>query len=107
MKVNGQKAEKIRKALVFAYKEREKSELGHEWQGRVMASVRRLGITDQKQVYREYFERLVWRLAPVAVALILILATVIAQFDFVSDFELTNIFIEESADFSLLPSLET
>lgn len=107
MVINGYREEKIRKALMSVYRERENAEIGNQWQRRVMSSIRRLGIPEQRHGYQEYFGRLMWRFAPVTVAFILILAVGIIQFDFFSDFELTNILIEESADFSLLPSLET
>ena len=107
MKFKRSRDERIRSALVSVYRKREEADLGNEWQGRVMATIRRLGIPAQKQGYQEYFERLFWRLAPVAAMLILVLATGILQFDFFSDFELANMFIGESADFSLLPFLES
>ncbi|UCF83769.1 MAG: hypothetical protein JSV50_21845 [Desulfobacteraceae bacterium] len=93
---------KLRKALAAAYREKEKTEVDELWQSRVMGHIRNLGPLYPKTGYFELFQGLVWRFAPVACALVLLLGAAVAQLDFVSDYELAKIFIEDPADFSLL-----
>jgi hypothetical protein len=93
---------KLKKALSAAYLEKEKAEVSDLWRIRVMSHVRKRGSIESKVDYFELFERFVWRLAPVACALILVLAAAVTQLDFVSDYEMVKMFIEDPADFSLL-----
>jgi hypothetical protein len=107
MKFTGDEEEKVMEALASVYSKRDEVEVGDAWQGRVMSSIGRLGISGARQSFQESIERLAWRLAPVAAGLILVLAVGIVRFDLVSDFELTNMLVGEATDFSLLPFLET
>jgi hypothetical protein len=98
---------KLRKALNAAYYEKEKAEAGDLWQTRAMSRIRSLGSLTSKIDYFHPFERFVWRLAPVACVLILLLVVAITQLDFIFDYEMAKIFIEDPADFSLLALLNT
>jgi hypothetical protein len=93
---------KLRKALAAAYREKEKDEVGGLWQSRVMGHIRSLGPVRSHGSYLEPFERLFWRLAPLACILILVLGVAITKLDFVSDYEMSKILMEDPADFSLL-----
>jgi hypothetical protein len=92
---------RIRKVLAAAYREKEKAVVGDLWQTRVMGHIRSLGPLYPATSYLEFFERFVWRLAPVACALILILAAIFMQMDFISEYEMAKIFFDDPADISL------
>lgn len=92
---------KIRKALAAAYREKEKAAVGELWQTRVMGRIKSLGPLYPATSYLEFFERFVWRLAPVACALILILAAIFVHMDFISEYEMAKIFFDDPADISL------
>lgn len=96
---------KLRKALAAAYREREKAEVGGLWQSRVMGHIRSLGPVHSHGRYLEPFERLFWRLVPLACILILVLGVAITKLDFVSEYELSKILMEDPADFDLLTLL--
>jgi len=92
---------RIRKVLTAAYHEREKSLVGDLWQTRVMAHIKSLGPLYPATSYLEFFERFVWRLAPVVCILLLILAVFFTHMDFISEYEMAKIFFEDPADVSL------
>ena len=92
----------VRKAFAAAHREKEKTEVGELWQARVMGHIRSLGPLYPKTRFSELFQRLVWRLVPVTCVLVLLLGLALANLDFVSDYELTKMFIGDPADFSLL-----
>ena len=93
---------KLRKALAAAYREKEKTEVGNLWQSRVMGHIRSLGPLYPETSYFERLERVVWRLAPIACVLLFVLVTAVAKVDFVSEYEIARIFIEDPVEFSLL-----
>ena len=91
---------KIRKVLTAAYHEKEKALVGDLWQTRVMAHIKSLGPLYPVRSYFEFFERFVWRLAPVVCILLLILAAFFIHMDFISEYEMAKIFFEDPADIS-------
>lgn len=92
---------KMRKVLAEAYREKENVEVGELWQARVMGHIRSLGPLYPVTSYLQLFEGFVWRLAPVACVLILILAAIFIHMDFISEYEMARIFFEDPVDFSL------
>ena len=92
---------RIRKVLTAAYHEKEKALVGDLWQTRVMAHIKSLGPLYPATSYLEFFERFVWRLAPVVCVLLLILAVFFTHMDFISEYEMAKIFFEDPADVSL------
>ncbi len=92
---------KIKKVLAAAYREKENAVVGDLWQTRVMGHIRSLGPLYPAKSYLEFFERFVWRLTPVACALILILAAIFIHMDFISEYEMAKIFFDDPADISL------
>jgi len=92
---------KIRRVLAAAYREKENAVVGELWQNRVMSHIRSLGPLSPAASYLEFFERFLWRLAPIAGALILILAAIFMQMDFISEYEMAKILFDDPADFSL------
>lgn len=97
---------KLKKALITAYHEKEKAEVGELWQMKVMSHIRSLGPLTSKTNYFELLEQFVWRFAPVACLLILILAICIIKLDPISDYEMARAFIDDPVDFTLLQLFE-
>jgi hypothetical protein len=93
---------KLRNAFAATYREKEKIEIDESWQGKVMDHIRSLGSLYPKTGFFEVFQQLLWRLAPVACILVLLLGAAITQIDTGSDYELTKAFIEDPADYTLL-----
>ncbi len=92
---------KLRKTLAVAYREKEKTEVDALWQIKVMGRIRNVG-PHYRASYIELFQRLVWQLSPITSALVLILGVSITQIDFVSDYEIVKLLMEDPAAYSLL-----
>ena len=92
----------IGKALCAAFHEKEKTEVGELWQSRLMDHIRSLGPLYSKTNFLDLFQRFVWQLAPFTCVLILLLSAAVVRLDFVSDYELSKMFIEDPTNFSLL-----
>ena len=90
------------KAFSTTYRKREKTEVRELWHTRVMGHIQDLGPLYNKTNFVEVFQQFVWKLAPVAFILALLLGAAISRIDVVSDYELTNIFMEDPEEFSLL-----
>lgn len=97
---------KLKKVLIRAYYEKEKPEVDELWQMRVMSHIRSLGPLSSRTSYFMLFEQSVWRLAPVACALILVLAAVIIKLDFIPDYEMVKMFIDDPVEFTFVEWLE-
>jgi hypothetical protein len=98
--------EKLLQALSIAYREKEKIEVGNQWQRDVMGRIRDIGPIQARSTYLFEFEQLVWRFAPVACAIIVVLAVGIIQFDFTAEYELANIFFDHSIELTALEFIE-
>jgi hypothetical protein len=105
MKTAHENLSKLKSILASTYLGREKAEVSDVWQVRTMNQIRSMGPLSSKANYFDVLGQYMWRLAPVACGLILVLATAISQLDFTSDFETVRIFTEDPADFSLLALL--
>lgn len=93
---------KLRRALASAYRDKEDAEVDDLWQVRVMGHIRSLSPSYSMTSYLELFQRFIWQLAPVAFVLVLLLGIVVSKVDFISDYEIVKMFIDDPADFSLL-----
>jgi hypothetical protein len=92
---------KIKKVLAVAYFEKEKLTVDGSWRNKIMANIQ-----DLRPYYQigfiEAFQRISWRLAPVACALIILLGIAVSQTNSISDYELVNMMFEDPADYSVL-----
>ena len=88
--------------LSLTYGEKPKTEGSDLWSVRVMGHIRSLPPIYPKGGYLENLQQLVWRLSPVAIALVLILGAAAFQLDFTTDYELATMFAEDPLDLSLL-----
>jgi len=96
---------KLRKALASAYGKKENADVGDLWQVKVMEHIRNLDPFHTQPSYLDLFQRLVWQLAPVACILVFILGMVLSRVDFMTEYEIAKMFIEDPADYSLLALL--
>jgi hypothetical protein len=96
---------KLRKALASAYREKENAEVGDLWQVKVMEHIRNLDSFCAQPGYLDLFQRLVWQLVPVACVLVFILGIVLSRVNFIPDYEMAKMFIEDPANYSLLALL--
>ncbi|MGD2029309.1 MAG: hypothetical protein PVG86_05150 [Desulfobacterales bacterium] len=96
---------KLRKALSWAYRKKEDAEVSDVWQIKAMERIRNLDPFHTQPSYLDLFQRLVWQLAPVACVLLFILGIVLSQIDFMPDYVIAKIFMEDPADYSLLALL--
>lgn len=96
---------KLKKALASAYREKENAKVGDLWQVKVMEHIRNLDPFHTQPSYLDLFQRLVWQLVPVACILVFILGMVLSQVDFMTDYVIAKIFIEDPANYSLFALL--
>ena len=65
--------ESVKKAFQDAYSTKGRGETGEEWPSQVMRRVRQIGPLSPAASFWPAFESMVWRLAPVSCALVLML----------------------------------
>jgi hypothetical protein len=102
MKLKQKDFKKIREALARTYQEKEKGVMHNLQVAGVMSHVRRLGLPQTRAGYVDFFEPFVWKLAPVACALVLILAAVVFQTDFLADYEMAKVLMEDPLESSMV-----
>lgn len=100
--ISNQDMNKVNKVLSAAYHEKENIEVDELWSARVMDRIQSLGSQYTNMDYVGFFQQFVWKIAPVACVLVLLLGVALAQIDFVSDYELTKMFIEDPTELSLM-----
>jgi hypothetical protein len=94
---------RIMAAFVPAYYAREKAEVSDMWwKAGVMEHIRNLTPLYFEAGSLELFQRFLWRLAPVACVLAVVLTVTIVKMDFFPDYELAKIFVSDPKDFMLL-----
>ncbi len=93
---------KLKELLMRAYHEREKPEGDELWQMRVMSHIRSLGPMSSRKTYFMLLEQSVWRLAPVTCVLILVLAAFFIKLDFIPDYEMVKLFIDDPVEFTFV-----
>jgi hypothetical protein len=93
---------KLKKLLMRAYREKEKPKGDELWQMRVMSHIRSLGPVSSRRRYFMLFEQSVWRLAPVTCLLILVLAVFLTKLDFIPDYELVKLFMDDPVEFTFV-----
>lgn len=96
----------VQQTLAVAYQNRDKTEVGYGWERRVMARIRELGPLPYRNRFADLLERYVWRLAPVAALTALMLSSVLYnQMDFLSEYEVARLFLENRFDHSFFQIL--
>ena len=102
MKLLKRDQERLKSLLVRAYHEREKPDVDDLWQRRVMSHIRSLGPPGSGRGYMALFEQSVWRLAPMTGLLVLILIALLLSLDFMPDYEMAKIFIDDPVEFTVV-----
>ena len=92
--------EKIQKVLSTAFLQKENMAFNDNWRMKVMGRIRTSELYPNIS-YAELLQRLVWKLSPVSIAIAIIFLFVIAQIDFVSDYEIARILVEDPIEYSL------
>ena len=105
MKLTRNRQESLIKTLRVAYHEKEKIQVGDQWQAKVMRHVRGIRQIRSKKIFFEQFGDALWRFAPVACALILILGIVIVKFHMIPDYEMARLVANDPLEYGLLQSL--
>lgn len=99
--------EMLEEILKKAYQQKEKIEVGDQWQKDTMRRVRELGALQPTPSFAVMLEELVWRLAPVTCLLILGLAVLFALVDFTSGYDAFQLLMNgtDELTFALLAGL--
>ncbi len=105
MKFTRNRQENLIRTLRVAYLEKEKVAVGDQWQTRVMRQVQGIRRARSRINFFEQFGNALWRFAPVACALILILGICILKFHMVPDYEMAKLVANDPMDYGLLQSL--
>jgi hypothetical protein len=70
-----------------------------------MEHIRNLDPFHTQSSYLDLFQRLVWQLVPVTCVLLFILGMVLNQVDFMTDYVIAKLFIEDPANYSFFALL--
>lgn len=89
-------------AFKTAHQEKEKIQVTDNWQMRVMSLIRDKAGNDFGISFYDLFQQFVWRLVPVTCVLALLLGILLTQVDFLSDYEMVKLFINDPSDLSML-----
>lgn len=95
MKLRKNDHEKVIEVLKAAYREKEKVEVGAQWQQKVMHDIRRLGPLGSDANGYALFDRFFWRAAPVICLVMLVIGALAINMDFLSELELSNLFVDD------------
>jgi len=90
MKSSEENHKKMENVLIRAYREKEEVEVSDLWQIKVMSHIRSLGPLGSKTNYFMLLEPFVWRFAPVACVLILVLTICFINLDFIPEYEMAK-----------------
>jgi hypothetical protein len=104
MDLNEKYHTRLRNALAAVYSEKEKTEVGTLWQKKTMNSIRRVEFSDANAGYLINLEQLLWRLAPVAGSLILIFSVFLLNIDFVQEYEMAKLFVNDPLEYAFVQS---
>ncbi|MBN2419106.1 MAG: hypothetical protein JXL81_06945 [Deltaproteobacteria bacterium] len=99
--MNQKELDNIINAFKAAYREKVNIPAGDSWQPGVMNLIRDESKNDVKAGFFDLFQQFVWRLVPVTCVLVLLLGFLLTQVDFVSDYALVKLFINDPSDLSL------
>jgi hypothetical protein len=91
----------LRELLRRAYREKEKVEVGDQWQEEVMRRIGELGEMEASPSYLVMLEQLVWRLVPVTCILIIGLTVLLSSFDFISGYDIIQLTMNSTEQITL------
>jgi hypothetical protein len=96
MKLTHDDHEKVINTLKTAYHDQDTPEVGGQWQQDVMRDIRRFGPLRPEANGYSLYAQFLWRAVPVLSMLILIVGGLVANLDVMSEYELGNLFIDDS-----------
>lgn len=99
--INKKSFDNLIKALKTTYLERENIHVSDHWKIRVLNNIRVNTFYDAKLRYFDLFQQFVWKIAPVACILIIILGIAITRIDFLANFKLFKTLINDPSDLSI------
>ena len=88
-------------AFKTAHHENEKLHVSDSWQIGVLNLIREESKNDFRASFFDLFQQLVWKLVPVTCVLVLLLGILLIRTDFVSDYEMVKLFVNDPSDLSL------
>ena len=97
---------KVISAFKTAYHEKEKIHVSDNWQIGVLNLIRGERKNEFIVGFFDLFQQFVWRLVPVTFILVLLLGILLTRIDFVSDYEMSKLFINDPSDVSLFSLYE-
>ena len=100
--MNEKGLEKIISAFRSVYHEREKFHIKCDWRSNAMKLIRKDGGSYHQMSFFYTFQQLVWRLVPISCILAMLLGILISQANFLSDYEMAKIFINDPSDLSFI-----
>ena len=95
---------KVLKSLKTAYHEKDKIEVGGQWQQNVMRDIRQLAPQGSETNGYIFFSQFLWRAAPVVCMLILIVGAFIINLDFMTEYELANLLTSDPFESTTIES---
>lgn len=87
-------------ALRTSYHKKENVHVNDHWQSRVISRIRMMDLKNGNNDFFELFQQFVWKIAPVTGVLVILLGIAMTRIDFLSDYELSKIFIYDPSDLS-------
>jgi hypothetical protein len=96
MKLTHDEQDKVIKTLKTAYHDHDTPEVNGQWQQDVMRDIRLLGPLHEEANNSAPYAQFLWRAVPVLSMLILILGGLVANLDVMAEYELGNLFIDDS-----------
>jgi len=97
--------EKLLEAFKIAQASKDVPEADHHFQSTTMRRIRQIGPLTEKGNGRIMLERFFWHITPVAVSLILFLATCLYKIDFVPENELANLYLTDPVQFEMIETV--
>ena len=103
MKSIGEKElDKVLSVFKDVHHEKEKLHVSDTWQANAMRLIRNHAGASFKIVFFDFFQGVVWKLAPVSCILVLLLGFLMTQSNTLTDYELAKIFINDPSDLSFI-----
>jgi hypothetical protein len=97
---------KLENVLKKAFLGKEKAEPSAQWQENVMRRVRNVGPLNATTGSLDLFEQFLWRFAPIACVLIIVLTCCIIYLGLVPEYEVVELFIKDPIEFSYVQMFE-
>ena len=96
---------RLKQILTAAYWEKEKAEVGDRWQERVMGTIREMAPVRPGSGFFDVFGQALWRFAPVACGLLLLLGGCILKFHLLPGDEMARMVMDDPVGYTVLESL--